>query len=120
MDQIGRYKILSELGRGAMGVVYRARDTKIGREVAIKTIKLADQADGSETGRLRERLFREAQSAGRLSHPGIVTIYDVDEEAGLAYITMEYVEGETLQVMMDSGRAADPKFISDILRQTAS
>ena len=120
MDQIGRYKILNELGRGAMGVVYRALDPKIGREVAIKTIKLADQADESETERLRERLFREAQSAGRLSHPGIVTIYDVDEEAGLAYITMEYVEGETLQVMMDSGRAADPKFISDILRQTAS
>ena len=120
MDQIGRYKILNELGRGAMGVVYRALDPKIGREVAIKTIKLADQADESETERLRERLFREAQSAGRLSHPGIVTIYDVDEESGLAYITMEYVEGETLQVMMDSGRAADPKFISDILRQTAS
>ena len=77
MDQIGRYKILSELGRGAMGVVYRARDTKIGREVAIKTIRLADQAGEGETERLRERLFREAQSAGRLSHPGIVTIYDV-------------------------------------------
>ena len=120
MDQIGRYKILSELGRGAMGVVYRARDTKIGREVAIKTIRLADQAGEGETERLRERLFREAQSAGRLSHPGIVTIYDVDEEAGLAYITMEYVEGETLQVMMDSGRAGAPEFISDILRQTAS
>ena len=120
MDQIGRYKILNELGRGAMGIVYRARDTKIGREVAIKTIKLADQADESETERLRERLFREAQSAGRLSHPGIVTIYDVAEEAGLAYITMEFVDGETLQAMMDSGRAGAPEFISDILRQTAS
>ena len=120
MDQIGRYKILNELGRGAMGVVYLARDTKIGREVAIKTIRLADQAGEGETERLRERLFREAQSAGRLSHPGIVTIYDVDEEAGLAYITMEYVEGETLQAMMDSGRVGDPEFISDILRQTAS
>ena len=120
MDQIGRYKILSELGRGAMGVVYLARDTKIGREVAIKTIKLADQADGSETERLRERLFREAQSAGRLSHPGIVTIYDVAEEAGLAYITMEFVDGETLQALMDSGRAEDAEFIADILRQTAA
>ena len=120
MDQIGRYEILNELGRGAMGVVYLARDTKIGREVAIKTIKLADQADDSETERLRERLFREAQSAGRLTHPGIVTIYDVAEEAGLAYITMEFVDGETLQAMMDSGRAEDPAFISDILRQTAS
>ena len=97
MNRIGRYEILNELGRGAMGVVYRARDTKIGREVAIKTIKLAEQADESETERLRERLFREAQSAGRLSHPGIVTIYDVAEESGLAYITMEFVDGETLQ-----------------------
>ena len=120
MDQIGRYEILNELGRGAMGVVHLARDTKIGREVAIKTIKLADQADESETERLRERLFREAQSAGRLTHPGIVTIYDVAEEAGLAYITMEFVDGETLQAMMDDGRAEDPEFIADVLRQTAS
>ena len=120
MNQIGRYEILNELGRGAMGVVYRARDTKIGREVAIKTIKLAEQADESETERLRERLFREAQSAGRLSHPGIVTIYDVAEESGLAYITMEFVDGETLQAMMDSGRAEEPEFIADILRQTAA
>ena len=120
MNQIGRYEILNELGRGAMGVVYRARDTKIGREVAIKTIKLAEQGDESETERLRERLFREAQSAGRLSHPGIVTIYDVAEESGLAYITMEFVDGETLQAMMDSGRAEEPEFIADILRQTAA
>ena len=120
MNRIGRYEILNELGRGAMGVVYRARDTKIGREVAIKTIKLAEQGDESETERLRERLFREAQSAGRLSHPGIVTIYDVAEESGLAYITMEFVDGETLQAMMDSGRAEEPEFIADILRQTAA
>ena len=119
MDQIGRYEILNELGRGAMGVVYRARDTKIGREVAIKTIKFADQ-DSSEAAKLRERLFREAQSAGRLSHPGIVTIYDVAEEGELAYITMEFVDGETLQKMMEDGRTKDPQFISDILRQAAS
>ena len=119
MDQIGRYKILNELGRGAMGVVYRARDAKIGREVAIKTIKFADQ-DSSEAGKLRERLFREAQSAGRLSHPGIVTIYDVAEEGELAYITMEFVDGETLQTMMEDGRTKDPQLISDILRQAAS
>ena len=119
MDRIGRYEILDELGRGAMGVVYRARDTKIGREVAIKTIKFADQGS-LEAGKLRERLFREAQSAGRLSHPGIVTIYDVAEEGELAYITMEFVDGETLQTMMEDGRTKDPQFISDILRQAAS
>ena len=119
MDRIGRYEILDELGRGAMGVVYRARDPKIGREVAIKTIKFSDQ-DSSEAAKLRERLFREAQSAGRLSHPGIVTIYDVAEEGELAYITMEFVDGETLQTMMEEGRAKDSEFISSILRQAAA
>lgn len=96
MDRIGRYELVSELGRGAMGIVYRARDPRIGREVAVKTIKLGDHADANEIGELRERLFREAQSAGRLSHPGVVTIYDVDEQDGLAYITMELVEGRRL------------------------
>ena len=79
MDRIGRYEIVSELGRGAMGIVYRAHDTRIARDVAIKTIKLADQVAPDEMQGLRERLFREAQSAGRLSHPGIVTIYDIAE-----------------------------------------
>ena len=120
MDHIGRYEILAELGRGAMGVVYKARDPKIGRTIAIKTIRLADKAAESETDKLRERLFREAQSAGRLSHPGIVTIYDVDEEAGLAYITMEFVEGKTLETRIDSAPIHDFGFISDLLRQTAA
>ncbi len=120
MDQIGRYEILAELGRGAMGVVYKARDPKIGRTIAIKTIKLADKAAESETDKLRERLFREAQSAGRLSHSGIVTIYDVDEEAGLAYITMEFVEGKTLETRIDSAPIHDFGFISDLLSQTAA
>ena len=120
MDHIGRYEILAELGRGAMGVVYKARDPKIGRTIAIKTIKLADKAAESETDKLRERLFREAQSAGRLSHPGIVTIYDVDEEAGMAYITMEFVEGETLETLMESNSASDFEFIADLVSQTAA
>ncbi len=103
-----------------MGVVYKARDPKIGRTIAIKTIRLADKAAESETDKLRERLFREAQSAGRLSHPGIVTIYDVDEEAGLAYITMEFVEGKTLETQMDSAPVRDFGFVSDLLSQTAA
>ena len=120
MDHIGRYEILAELGRGAMGVVYKARDPKIGRTIAIKTIKLADKAAASETDKLRERLFREAQSAGRLSHPGIVTIYDVDEEAGMAYITMEFVEGKTLETLMESNLASDFEFIADLASQTGA
>jgi serine/threonine-protein kinase len=100
MEQIGRYKILDEIGRGAMGVVYRAQDPAIGRVVAIKTIRLIELADPSERSKLRDRLMREAQSAGILSHPGIVTIYDVAEEGDLNYIAMEYVDGPTLERTM--------------------
>ena len=96
MDRIGRYKIVSELGRGAMGVVYHAIDPNIGRPVAIKTIRLGEVANAEEQARMRERLFREARSAGILSHPGIVTIYDVEQQDDLAYIAMEYVDGPTL------------------------
>ncbi len=122
MKKIGRYEIASELGRGAMGIVYRARDPKIGREVAIKMIKLADQADEDEIVGLRERLFREAQSAGRLSHPGIVTIFDVDEQDGIAYIAMELVEGQTLDqyVADDGGTARSLDFVSDLLSKVSA
>jgi serine/threonine-protein kinase len=119
MRTIGRYRILSELGRGAMGVVYRALDPKIDREIAIKTIRLSDLADAAEQTKLRERLFREAQSAGRLSHPGIVTIYDVGEEGDIAYIAMECVEGPTLDRLIDSD-PPDGKLVLSILSQTAS
>ena len=122
MEQIGRYEIDAELGRGAMGVVYRARDPRIGREVAIKTIKPADQADADETEGLRERLFREAQSAGRLSHPGIVTIFDVDEQDGLVYIAMELVEGQTLDshAAAAEGGAQSLDFTIDLLLQVGA
>jgi serine/threonine-protein kinase len=96
MERIGRYQIHGELGRGAMGVVYRALDPAIGRTVAIKTIRLTELADVTEHQKLRDRLMREAQSAGILSHPGIVTIYDVAEEGDVAYIAMEFVNGPTL------------------------
>ncbi len=120
MDRIGRYKIVRELGRGAMGVVYHAIDPNIGRPVAIKTIRLGDVANGEEQKRLRERLFREARSAGILSHPGIVTIYDVEEQDGLAYIAMEYVDGPTLDQVLSgpTPMAADGMF--SILAQTAA
>ena len=96
MKQIGRYRIVSELGRGAMGVVYRAHDPQIDREVALKTIRLASHADPSEIEGMRDRLVREARLAGRLSHPGIVTIFDAGEQDGLAYVAMELVEGRSL------------------------
>ena len=105
-----------------MGVVYRARDPKIGRELAVKTIRLAEHADSKELVGLRKRLFREAQSAGRLSHPGIVTIFDADEEDGLAYFTMELVEGRKLSEYRASELRFDAKvsFVSDLLNMAGS
>ena len=117
MDRIGRYKIVRELGRGAMGVVYHAIDPNIGRSVAIKTIHLGGKPEESE--RLRERLFREARSAGILSHPGIVTIYDVEQQGDLAYIAMEYVDGPTLDQIMAPNLATPPERIFSVLAQAA-
>jgi serine/threonine protein kinase len=95
--QLGRYEILAELGRGSMGAVFRARDPKIDRIVAIKTIAVPG-ADSSSMQKYRQRFFREAQAAGRLSHPGIVTIYDVDEDGATStpFIVMECADGQTL------------------------
>jgi serine/threonine protein kinase len=120
VDQIGRYRILGELGRGATGVVYRAQDPAIGRIIAIKTIRLSDFTDESERERLRERLFREAQSAGMLSHPNIVTIYDIAEENGLAYIFMECVDGPPLEKVLNNTQAIRSEDALSILRQTAT
>src|SRR5271170_8198619 len=99
--RFGRYEMLSELGRGAMGVVYKARDPKINRIVAVKTISLAGQPAEDELD-YRERFFREAEAAGRISHPGIVTIFDVGEEpeTRAPYIVMEFVSGESLDKLL--------------------
>jgi serine/threonine-protein kinase len=120
VEQVGRYLILGELGRGAMGVVYKAQDPAIGRIIAIKSIRLNDLTEESERERLRERLFREAQSAGILSHPGIVTIYDIFEEAGLAYIFMEFVNGPAFESMLGAAQTPDKDTLLSILRQIAS
>jgi serine/threonine protein kinase len=120
VDQIGRYRILDELGRGATGVVYRAQDPAIGRIIAIKTIRLTDFTDPTERERLRERLVREAQSAGMLSHPNIVTIYDVAEEKGLAYIFMECVDGPPLEKVLNGAEPIPSENVLTILRQTAT
>ncbi len=120
MQRIGRYEILDELGRGAMGVVYRARDPSIGRLIAIKTIRMTELSDPVESERLRERLRREAHSAGILSHPGIVVVYDVGQEGDLAYIAMELVPGRSLESLLADSRPPSPQLILNILRQTAA
>jgi serine/threonine protein kinase len=120
VQQIGRYQILGELGRGAMGIVYKAQDPAIGRTIAIKSIRLQELTDEAERERLRERLFREAQSAGILSHPGIVTIYDIAEEGGMAYIFMEFVNGPPLEKMLLTEQTPDKETLLSIFRQTAA
>ncbi len=103
-----------------MGIVYKAQDPAIGRTIAIKSIHLHELTDEAERDRLRERLFREAQSAGILSHPGIVTIYDIAEENGMAYIFMEFVNGPPLEKMLRHEQTPDKETLLSIFRQTAA
>jgi len=93
---LGRYRVEKTLGKGAMGVVYLGRDPKIGRSVAIKTLALSAEFEGQELQDARERFFREAETAGRLQHPNIVTIFDAGEEHDLAFIAMELLSGHDL------------------------
>src|SRR6267378_2289186 len=93
---LGRYRVEKELGKGAMGVVYLGKDPKIGRVVAIKTMALSQEFEADELAEVKERFFREAETAGRLSHPNIVTIFDAGEEHDLCYIAMELLKGQDL------------------------
>jgi serine/threonine-protein kinase len=94
--KLGRYQIDREIGRGAMGMVYLGRDEKIGRTVAVKTMMLSSELEEGMRDEVRTRFFREAEAAGRLDHPNIVTVYDVGEEQDLAYIAMDYLKGKDL------------------------
>jgi hypothetical protein len=135
VQKLGRFEILEEIGRGGCGVVYKALDPKIGRHVAIKTIlpeaaaedvRLSTPANPSSVtgtmrspqGSLYQRLLIEAQSAGRLSHPNIVTIHELDEQAGTTFIVMEYVAGKTLSAAMTDGQMKRDAILA-ILRQIA-
>ncbi len=99
-DHLGKYEIRGELGRGAMGVVYDGWDPAIGRRVALKTVR-RDQLEGGEAEELLSRFKREAQAAGRVNHPGIVAVYEYGEDAGTAFIAMEFVEGRELKDVFD-------------------
>ena len=107
--KIGRYEIQSELGRGAMGAVYKARDPQIGRTVAIKIILMTNQSPEAAE-EYKQRFYREAQTAGQMSHPGIVTIYDVNEdEYGQPFLVMEFIEGTTLESLLAPAKAGQTK-----------
>jgi len=114
---LGRYQIVSQLGRGAMGTVYRALDPAIERTVAIKTLN-PDLPD-ENMAEVKERFLREAKSAGRLNHPNVVTVYDVGEAGGIAYIAMEFLEGRSLRQVLDSGEPLSLQTISGIAAQIA-
>jgi serine/threonine-protein kinase len=117
-DRLGRYEIVEDLGRGAMGVVYRARDPLIDRTVAIKTIACTGLSrDEVET--FERRFFREAQSAGRLNHPNIVTIHEVGRDGDLAFIVMEFLEGNSLRSILDSGLVLTEAQVVNIAAQVA-
>ncbi len=120
MVKAGRYEILSELGRGAMGVVYRAMDPVIGRTVAVKTIRLSEEGTGLTRPELLTRFQTEARAAGLLTHPNIVVVYDAGEENGLYFITMELVEGHSLQALLDGGHAFPVPRVLRIVEQTCS
>jgi serine/threonine-protein kinase len=118
-QRLGRYQLEREIGRGAMGVVYLGRDTAINRMVAIKAIPLASEFSDAELVEARSRFFREAETAGRLNHPNIVTIYDVGEERGLAYIAMEYLKGRHLSDYAKSDNLLEPRKVLEIIARTA-
>jgi serine/threonine-protein kinase len=114
---LGRYQVEKELGKGAMGVVYLGKDPKIGRVVAIKTMALSQEFEGEELDDARERFFREAETAGRLQHQNIVTIFDAGEEHDLAYIAMEFLKGKDLaDVTKDGSLLPVPKVLSIVAR----
>ncbi len=119
MQRLGRYQLEREIGRGAMGVVYLGRDTAINRLVAIKAIPLAAEFSDTELVEARTRFFREAETAGRLNHPNIVTIYDVGEERGLAYIAMEYLKGRHLSEYATSNTLLEPRKVLELIARTA-
>jgi serine/threonine-protein kinase len=113
-QRLGRYTVVRELGKGAMGVVYEGRDPNIERRVAIKTARRDVMASSGMADEMMERFLREARAAGALNHPNIITIYDAGEENGIAYIAMEFLEGGDLREVIDERRRLDVPEIVDI------
>ncbi len=117
ISNLGRYEVLGELGQGAMGVVYKAKDPLIDRVVAIKTINLSLAMDEKEE--YEGRFYQEAKAAGRLNHPNIVTIYDVGKSGDVAYIAMELLEGRELRDIMNEGALLPIDQVLNIVAQVA-
>jgi serine/threonine protein kinase len=118
--KLGRYEVVRELGKGAMGIVYLAKDPLIGRLVALKTIRIQN-SDDDEAKEFQQRFVREAQAAGILNHPAIVTVHDIgqDDATGVSFIAMEYVEGQNLKEVLSQGRPVGFEQIGEIIAQVA-
>ncbi len=115
---LGRYEIIKEIGKGAIGTVYLGRDPKINRKVAIKTLRY-EEVSSEQLAEVKERFFREAEAAGRLSHPNIVTIFDVGEDYDITYMAMEYLDGHDLASHCRKDNMLPPKVILNIIIRAA-
>jgi serine/threonine-protein kinase len=116
---LGRYEIVKELGRGAMGIVYLGKDPKINRQVAVKTLRFEEDMDEEQTKSIKDRFFREAESAGNLTHPNIIRIFDAGEDQDVAYIAMELLEGEDLKKYTEKNSLLPEKRALEIVTQIA-
>ncbi len=117
--KLGRYELERELGRGAMGTVYLGQDPRINRVVAVKAIPIVEEFTEADLAEARQRFFREAEMAGRLKHPGIVTVYDAGEDTGIAWIAMEYVQGRTLSDFAVSDKLMSPAQVFEVTARIA-
>ena len=120
LTKAGRYDLREELGRGTMGVVYHGFDPMIGRDVAVKTLRLSEAGTGLSREELIGRFQTEARAAGLLTHPNIVVVFDAGEEGGLFYITMEFVEGRSLQSLIDSKQPFPVSRVLKVMEQICS
>lgn len=116
---VGRYEIVKEVGQGAMGIVYQAKDPKINRLLAIKTIRFSDEFEEARIKEIKERFFKEAEIAGKLTHPGIVGVYDVGEDYDLTYLAMEYIEGADLRDYCSKGSLLPLRKVLKVVSESA-
>ncbi|MDI6757128.1 MAG: serine/threonine-protein kinase [Endomicrobiia bacterium] len=117
---LGRYEVSKELGKGAMGIVYLGKDPKINRTVAIKTLQFDSDLDEAQLKMVKERFFREAESAGMLNHPNIITIYDAGEDYDISYIAMELLDGDDLKKNCDKQNLLPARRVVDIVAKVAN
>ena len=117
LPKLGRYEILEQIGRGAMGIVYKGKDPILNRLTAIKTIRFSDEFDEDKVDVIKTHFYREAEVVAKLSHPNIVTIYDVGEDLDLSFLAMEYLQGESLEKYTSKGNLFPVKKCLEIIAQ---